>query len=88
MEYEGQARPFSDMLEFDAEKSVELVDPDDHRGSEEYLRLEAPMTAAPAPTMASSSAPAATSGGDLVVAPAAAAEPVASPEPAEKMETP
>ncbi len=55
MEYESQARPFSDMVEFDVERSVEMLD----RmivALEEYLRLAPPETAAPQPTLVSSSA--------------------------------
>ena len=86
MEYEGQARPFSDMIEFDAEKSVELVD----RmivALEEYLRMEAPMTAPrrrrwPRRPRQRSAGP------ERIVAPQVATEPVAAPETAEQTETP
>ncbi|MDB5353391.1 MAG: hypothetical protein JWN86_4638 [Planctomycetota bacterium] len=53
MEYESQARPFSDMIEFDVERSVEMLD----RmivALDEYLRLTPPETAAPQPSLVSS----------------------------------
>ena len=56
MEYEGQARPFTGMIEFDVERSVEMLDRMIN-AIEEYLRLSPPETTKPQATLVTSSAP-------------------------------
>lgn len=54
MEYEGQARPFSEVLEYDVERSVELLDRM-IAALEDYIRVAPPETAARAVTTSSAS---------------------------------
>jgi hypothetical protein len=48
MEYNGQARPFADLLEFEVERSIELLDRMIN-ALEEYTHLAPPETFRPAP---------------------------------------
>jgi len=72
MEYEGQARPFADMVEFDVERSVEMLDRM-IAALEEYIRLTPPETAIPRPPLASS-APAVSSASSAAPATVVAAK--------------
>jgi hypothetical protein len=54
MEYQGQAKPFAEVLEFDVERAVELVDR--MIGAlDDYVRMTAPTTAQDRPSGVSSS---------------------------------
>jgi chromosome segregation ATPase len=51
MEYNGQARPFADLLEFDVQRSIEMLDRMIN-ALEEYTRLSAPETHKPTAPLA------------------------------------
>ena len=48
MEYNGQARPFADLLEFEVERSIELLDRMIN-ALDEYVRIQPPETHRPTP---------------------------------------
>lgn len=48
MEYNGQARPFADLLEFEVERSIELLDRMIN-ALDDYVRLQPPETYRPTP---------------------------------------
>lgn len=77
-EYHGQARPFADIIEFDVERSVELLD----RmivAIEEYMRLSAPPTARPSASNVPSASPTDTTPKrDVPADPVASVEPIAT----------
>ena len=77
MEYNGQARPFADLLEFEVERSIEMLDRM-ISALEEYVRLTPPETYRPTPPP-----PAATSVATPPPAPAAVAVEVAEVQPIE-----
>jgi len=76
MEYEGQARPFAEVLEYDVERSVELLDRM-IAALEDYIRVAPPETAVRA--VATSTAAPATSTAPPATAPTVTSSPATAP---------